>query len=284
MRIELITSGEQSGTWGITTNSNLGTLIESAITGYVTVNTTAVDQALTVNNGAPDESRNMVLNLTTSVGANFNVYIPPVPKMYIVRNSSARQATLYCSDTIGSIVPKGTGTVIPANKSTILFTDGTNVSAALSDVTTADFATNAGTATNAVNLTGTGIIGAGTTATTQPEKTSDVTVATTAFVDRLRSLSSSSTAFSGTLVIGDRGALVRATGTITVPPSVFSIRDVVTIYNFSAGSISIAQGGGMTLYQAGTVSTGNRTLAARGLATIVFLSVNEAVISGSGIS
>jgi len=128
LRIELIANGEQSGTWGSTTNNNLGTLIEDAISGYVSVSITSANQALTALNGAEDQSRNMVINLTTTTGANFNVYIPPVDKVYIVRNSSLYSATIFCSTVLGNTTAAGTGATIPAGRETLVFADGTNVS------------------------------------------------------------------------------------------------------------------------------------------------------------
>jgi hypothetical protein len=127
LRIELIATGEQSGTWGVTTNTNLGTLIEDAIAGYVSVSITSANQALTASNGTADQSRNMVINLTTTTTANFNVYIPPADKVYIIRNSSAYNATIFCSTVLGNTTAAGTGTTIPAGRETIVFSDGTNV-------------------------------------------------------------------------------------------------------------------------------------------------------------
>lgn len=116
------------------------------------------------------------------------------------------------------------------------------------------------------------------TATTAAAKTATTQVATTAFVDGLRSLLSSTT--SGTLVIGDRGTLVPLSAGITVPNSVFSANDVVTLYNNTAGNLTITASI-TTLRLSGTATTGNRTLAQRGVATIVFISGTEAVISGA---
>jgi hypothetical protein len=140
------------------------------------------------------------------------------------------------------------------------------------------------TALNASNLS-TGSIPSAITATTQAAKTSDTTLATTAFVDRLRSLLTQSTAAGGgTLVIGDRGTLVAVTAGVTVPANVFAANDVVTIYNNSGSNITITQGASLTLRQVGTANTGNRTLAQRGLVTVVFISATEAVISGGGLT
>jgi hypothetical protein len=140
------------------------------------------------------------------------------------------------------------------------------------------------TALNASNLS-TGTIPTGILAVTQAAKTATTTIATTAFVDQLRSLLTQSTAAGGgTLVIGDRGTLVSVTAGVTVPANIFAANDVVTIYNNSAGNITITQGGSLTLRQVGTANTGNRTLAQRGLVTVVFISATEAVISGGGLT
>jgi hypothetical protein len=153
-----------------------------------------------------------------------------------------------------------------------------------SGATTADVVT-----VNSAGMTVTGVI-SGTlnstvTATTQAAKTSNTTVATTAFVDQLRSLLSQTTSSGGgTLVIGDRGTLVSVNGGVTVPANVFAANDVVTIYNNSSGNLTITQGGSLTLRQVGTANTGNRTLAQRGLVTVVFISTTEAVISGGGLT
>lgn len=63
LRIELITTGDQAGAWGNTTNTNLGTLVETAIAGYVSVSITSANQALTALNGAADQSRHAVILL-----------------------------------------------------------------------------------------------------------------------------------------------------------------------------------------------------------------------------
>lgn len=131
LRIELIANGEQSGTWGTTTNTNLGTLIEDAIAGYVSVSITSANQALTANNGTADQARNMVINLTTTTTANFNVYVPPANKFYVIRNSSIYQATIFCSTVIGNTTAAGTGIAVPAGRETIVFSDGTNVVSAI---------------------------------------------------------------------------------------------------------------------------------------------------------
>lgn len=124
LRIELITDGDQAGTWGNTTNTNLGTIIESSIAGYVTVTTTAQKQALTALDGAADQARNMTLWLETTTGADFEVYAPPEPKLYVVYNGSAYNATVYNSTVRGDTTPAGTGVTIPAGLTVTIWSDG----------------------------------------------------------------------------------------------------------------------------------------------------------------
>jgi hypothetical protein len=126
LRIELIAPGEQAGTWGTTTNTNLGTLVEAAISGYVSVAVASADQALTALNGAADQSRNAIINLTTSTGADFAVYAPPESKQYTIKNASAYTATIYNSTALGNTTAAGTGVAIPAGKTMTVWSDGEN--------------------------------------------------------------------------------------------------------------------------------------------------------------
>ena len=88
-----------------------------------------------------------------------------------------------------------------------------------------------------------------------------------------------------TLVLADRGKHISiTTGGVSVPSGVFSAGDAVTIYNNSASSQTVTQGAGTTLRLAGSSTTGSRTLALRGLATVLCVAANEFVITGSGVS
>jgi hypothetical protein len=88
-----------------------------------------------------------------------------------------------------------------------------------------------------------------------------------------------------TLVIGDVGKFIDiTTGGVTVPQNIFSAGDVVTIYNDSSSDQTITEGTGVTLRLAGTATDGNRTLAQRGVATILCVASNEFVINGGGLT
>jgi hypothetical protein len=90
-----------------------------------------------------------------------------------------------------------------------------------------------------------------------------------------------------TLVASDTGKHVFTVSGVTIPSGVFSVGDAVSIYNSTTGDITITEGSNVTLYQAGASSTGNRTLAQRGLATVLCVSGangTEFVIGGAGLS
>jgi hypothetical protein len=88
-----------------------------------------------------------------------------------------------------------------------------------------------------------------------------------------------------TLVATDAGKHINiTTGGITVPSGVFSVGDAISIFNNSTNDQTITQGGSVTLRQAGTINTGNRTLVQYGLATILCVQSNTFVITGSGLT
>lgn len=88
-----------------------------------------------------------------------------------------------------------------------------------------------------------------------------------------------------TFVVGDAGKHISiTTGGVTVPSGIFAIGDVVSVYNNSGSNQTITQGTSVTLRQAGTASTGNRTLAQYGIATVLCVASNTFVITGTGLT
>ena len=103
----------------------------------------------------------------------------------------------------------------------------------------------------------------------------------------LRRLGVTAVAAGGNLSANDAGKLLRSTGsgsTLTIPQNVFSAGDMISIFNVSTGDNTIAEGTGVTLYNAADGTTGNRTLAAKGICTVVCTASNEFIISGSQVS
>jgi len=135
------------------------------------------------------------------------------------------------------------------------------------------------------DITSLGIAITGNAATATTATTAN-TVASGGTIDGIvvgyRSIPRSATT-SGSIPTTEVGKCIPATAGITIPNNTFAAGDAISIYNDSASSVTITAGV-TTLRQAGTGNTGNRTLAARGLATVWFNSPTEAIISGAGVS
>lgn len=145
LRIELIGAGEQDGVWGDTTNSNLGTIIEAAITNVVDITFSNAQYTLSANNGLPDEARNAVLNLIGSNSGPQNLIAPSVDKTYIVKNATGAAVTIKTSGGAGFSIATGT--------TQIVWCDGTNFYAGVNSVENATNAVNAVNAASAANAT-----------------------------------------------------------------------------------------------------------------------------------
>ena len=85
-----------------------------------------------------------------------------------------------------------------------------------------------------------------------------------------------------TLVAADAGKHILASGNITVPDSVFSAGQAITIVNNTSGNLTITKGTNM--YNTADGTNANRTLATRGMATLLFTAADTAYISGAGLS
>ena len=110
------------------------------------------------------------------------------------------------------------------------------------------------------------------------------TVTATVFKGRVPNIPENSQG-SYTLVATDAGKFINSTGTVTVPNSVFSTGDMVTIYNNSTGDRTITQGTGVTMYLGdGDGDSGSVTLGQRCVATILFISASVCVITGGDVT
>ena len=132
LKIELIGTGDQSGIWGTTTNTNLGTALSEAITGSATVDfASAADVTITLtDSNATQTARNLRLNITessTGVGYVGNLILGTncqIEKLYLVNNAGTGAKTIKNTT--------GTGITVPAGKTMFVFNNGTNVVDALS--------------------------------------------------------------------------------------------------------------------------------------------------------
>jgi hypothetical protein len=125
LKIQLMTTGENTGTWGSVTNVNLGTALEEAIIGSTSVAFNGADVTLTLtNSNASQTARNLRLVLTGTSGGARQLVVPALEKTFIIKNE--------LSDTCTVLVSGQTGVAVPAGKTMWLYNDGTDVK----DVTT----------------------------------------------------------------------------------------------------------------------------------------------------
>ena len=120
-RFELVATGGQKGTWGVTNNANLGTLIEEALGGYALVTMTDANYTLTALNGVTDEARCNNLKITGTLTASRNVVCPTIEKSYTVWNATTGGFSIVFKTSGGS------GVTIPNGSKAQVFVDGTNV-------------------------------------------------------------------------------------------------------------------------------------------------------------
>ncbi len=121
LRLELMATGDQSGTWGDTTNTNLGTLLEQSITGYLSKAMADTDQTLTNLNGASDEARNMAVEATGALTAGRNMVVPTAEKLYLIKNSTTGGFAVTVK------TAAGTGIAVYPGQTRWVLCDGANV-------------------------------------------------------------------------------------------------------------------------------------------------------------
>lgn len=147
LKIELIGTGDQAGTWGATTNTNLGTALEEAITGNATVTFASSNAAVALTDtNASQTARNLRLILSGTITNQQTLFIPAITKQYLVTNSLSNSVVISNGSNAS---PTGTTVSVPAGKSMIVFNNGTNVSEAVNYV--AEFSSSNVTVTNNVN-------------------------------------------------------------------------------------------------------------------------------------
>jgi hypothetical protein len=123
LKIELIGTGDQTGTWGSTTNNNFSVAITEAITGSADVAFSSADVTITLtDSNAAQTARNLRLNLTGTSGGARQLILGSgcqIEKLYLINNGLADAVTVKNTT--------GTGIAVPAGKSMFVFNNGTNV-------------------------------------------------------------------------------------------------------------------------------------------------------------
>jgi hypothetical protein len=264
LKIELIATGEQSGTWGTTTNNNLGNAaLGEAITGSADVAFSSADVTVTLTDtNTSQTARNLRLNLTGTSGGARQLILGSgcqIEKLYLINNGLADAVTVKNTS--------GSGITVPAGKSTFVFNNGTNVveatnyfpgtasSGANSDITSLSGLTTplsiaqGGTGTSSTtftnltsNVTGTlPIANGGTGATTLREAsiatTGYTTTVTATGTTTLTATSTSNQFFTGT-----------QTQTVVLPvASTMTLGQQFTLHNNSTADVTVNSSGSNTV-------------------------------------
>jgi len=122
LKLELMATGENAGTWGTKTNTNLN-LVQQAIAGVEAINVASADVTLAMTDASISNARNMVLKFTGTLSANRQVLLPDsIEKFYIVQDATTHGAYTLTFKTVS-----GTGFTLDEGKIHAAFSDGTNI-------------------------------------------------------------------------------------------------------------------------------------------------------------
>jgi hypothetical protein len=314
LKIELIGTGDQTGTWGNTTNNNFSIALSEAITGSADVAFSSADVTLTLTDtNAAQTARNLRLNLTGTSGGARQLILGSgcqIEKLYLINNGLADAVTVKNTS--------GTGIAVPAGKSMFVFNNGTNVVDATTYLSSLTLGTAlpAGSGGTGLTALGTGVAtflgtpssanlaaavtdetgsGALVFATSPTLVTpllgtptsgvlSNCTVDGTNKVGYLNIPNAGAKTTAYTLAIGDVGEFIElgTGGSVVVPASVFAAGDAISIFNNTSASISCTCSAITDFYKGGTdADISSFSVTTRGVATILFITATRAVVTGN---
>lgn len=125
LKFELIGTGDQAGTWGVTTNVNLGTAIQEAITGNASVTFASSNVAIALSDtNATQTARNLRLVLNGTITNAQTLFVPAISKQYLITNNLSNSVVISNGSNAS---PTGTTVTVPAGKSMGIFNDGVNI-------------------------------------------------------------------------------------------------------------------------------------------------------------
>jgi hypothetical protein len=280
LKIELIGTGDQSGTWGATTNTNLGTALEEAIVGRATANFTS-DANLTItlsNVNTTQVARNYILNVTSAVALTVtrSLIVPTIDKPYIIENNTTGGQSILVKTSAG------TGITVPTGKTVMVYANGTNVVQAFDYVPSVTVGTVNITSLTAGSITDSGLTAgrvtyAGTAGllADSASLTFDGTILSTTTVDATNLEVTNIKAKDGTAA----GSIANSTGVVTIASSVLTTTDI------NGGTIDATAIGGSTpaagAFTSGSFST---TLGVTGVATLTAQPILSSLTASSAVA
>ena len=122
LKLELMATGENAGTWGTKTNTNLN-LVQQAVAGYEAIDVASADVALVMTDATISNARNATIKLTGTLAANRTVTVPDsIEKVYNIIDG-----TDHAGYTLTFKTSSGTGVLLCEGNCYVLYADGTNV-------------------------------------------------------------------------------------------------------------------------------------------------------------
>lgn len=308
LRLKEITTGDEDGTWGTSTNTNLSLIADAFSLGTKQMAANA-DETFTMPDATADGTRSLYLKITSAVSLTVTrtVTLAPntVSKVWIIENATTGSQIITIAQGSGAtvnvpngsklmIVTDGAGSgaaVFNANPTTVTNANLTGAVTSVGNTTSLGSFTSANLAGALTDETGSGaaVFATSPTLVTPALGTpasgvlSNTTVDGTNKVGYLNIPYVTDKTTSYTLAVGDIGEVVGvgSGGSITVPNSTFAAGDAVLLFNNTAGDITITCSI-TTAYISGTdEDKATVTLATRGLANILFISGTVCVISGN---
>jgi hypothetical protein len=280
LKIQLMATGENSGTWGNVTNDNLGIAIEQAITGSVDVTVSSNTTLTLTDTNAAQNARALRLNLGGSGG--FDLTVPAIQKLYLINNGS-----------LGAVVVKnasGSTVTVPTAKTMWVFSTGTGVVDAVTHLTSLTLGSALPIASGGTGSTST------TFANLQTNVTGTLPIANGGTGSTSTTYANLQSNVSGTLPVANGGTGATDAPTARANLGAGTGNGTVTSVNLTAGTAISVSGGpitssgsitvnntGVTSLSAGTGislsgSTGGVTISATGGGTVT------SVATGNGLS
>jgi len=288
LAITLIGTGDQAGSWGNTTNTNLGTLIEQAISGYVTqAVSTGTTTTITIPDGASGVARNMYIELTGTGGTNTVLAVPANKKLYFIYNNTTGAVTVKVSGQTGVSVAAGEKQILVSNGTDVVsatsYIVGSSATITTLTATSANITTLTSTSANITTLTGTTIGDAATTQLKGASASITTLTTTSGTVTTLGSTSAnittlSSTSANITTLSSTSANITTLTGTSATITTILDgaglIRNIPQNAKTAAYTLATTDNGKYISTQSGTITVPNNTFAAGNVVSVYNDSAN----------
>ena len=243
LKIQLMATGENSGTWGNVTNVNLGTALEEAIVGSADVTFASANVTLTLTDtNATQTARNLRLNLTGTTGGARDLIVPAIEKLYIVNNG--------CADTVTIKVTGQTGIAVPTGKTLFVYNNGTDCVNAITHLTSLTLGSALPIASGGTGSTTATFSGANITSLNASSISSGT-------LDNARTSASSSNGANTIVLRGASGQFSAGTITGTLSGTATQVSNSVTFNNGGGGGAS-----GSTFNGSGALTVSYNTVGA----------------------